>query len=141
MRRLTVNADWLLLIYALVVGWLCLYVPWSGRGRYGEDLGYWFVWNPPKRPASIDLSRLGLELVAATAALVVLAMWREWRSQRRLTARPSSPPPGWWLRGEWLRGEPLFLYPVVAVVVSLALVVAWIRAALWRLWRLFSGGR
>jgi hypothetical protein len=83
MSRHTVGADRLLLLYALVVGWLCIYVPWSGRGRYGRDLGYWFVWDGPKEAASVDLTRLVLELVAATAALVALAVCREWWRRRR----------------------------------------------------------
>ncbi len=139
MRRLTVSADWLLLVYALVVGWLCLYVPWGRRGRYGyvgEDLGYWFVWNPPKSlGASIDLTRVMLEVVAATAALVVLAMGRDWWSRRRLQSKPTSARDALWIR--W---GPVELTPLgIVIVVGLGLAV--LVLILTGLASLFSGGR
>ncbi len=134
MNRLILGADRLLLIYALVVGWLCIYVPWRGPGRYGGgwDLGYWFVWNPPKEAASIDLTRLALELVAATTALVALAVWREWRTRRRLQSKPTLTVEPSWLR--WEGGSLLVIFAVGLGLAVVALIVNAIAS-------LFSGGR
>ncbi|HAM56342.1 MAG: hypothetical protein A2X51_14380 [Candidatus Rokubacteria bacterium GWC2_70_24] len=135
MGRFLVGADRLFLVYALVVGWLCIYVPWRGPGPYGsgQDLGYWFVWNPPKWAGSIDLTRVVLELVAATAALVALAVWREWRGRRRLQSKPTSAAEPFWLR--WAGGSRL----LVVYVVSLGLVI--VAVILNAIVSLFSGGR
>jgi hypothetical protein len=86
MNSLAFGADRLLLLYALVVGWLCLYVPWMEHGRRSDALGYWFLWTPPPYGGRVDLVRLVLELVAATAAMVALAVGREWHSRRRVAS-------------------------------------------------------
>jgi hypothetical protein len=71
------------------VGWLCIYVPWSNR--YRSTMGRGFLWDyPPPYTDSIDLIRLVLELVAATAALVALAVCREGWRRRRLQPKPTS---------------------------------------------------
>jgi hypothetical protein len=46
--RIAFGGDRLVLVYALVVGWLCLYLPWMEHGRYGDASGYWFLWDPPR---------------------------------------------------------------------------------------------
>jgi hypothetical protein len=148
LNQLAFGADRLIFVYALVVGWLCIYVPWSARGRYREAVGYGFLWSPPEWAGRIDIVRLVLEVVAATAALVALAVWREHRRRRRLQSKPiSASRPIWprlksatWgslLMPRWdFRAWRSLLMPIVIV-----LGVAAVAQILIAIASLFSGGR
>ena len=62
----------ILLIYALVIFFISIYVPWqfySERGIYSE--GYQLIWEAPDM-AKIDLEQICVEFVATTIIFFML---------------------------------------------------------------------
>jgi len=64
----------IIFLYFLSLLSACIYVPWKSElgGSYFSrgftvSLPYSFIWKPPRQIASIDLSRILLEIVAITA--------------------------------------------------------------------------
>jgi len=72
-----VNRKTLLQIYAAIIIGLCLYVPWAiqgihpTRGTYHIIQGYSFVWSAPNEYSTVDMTRIILPGIAATAAFVL----------------------------------------------------------------------
>lgn len=74
-------------LYSLLLAGACVYVPWGEfyGTRYAprvNSLGYGFLWAPPRYSASVDTTRLLLEIVAITALYVGVAVW-VWLAGRR----------------------------------------------------------
>lgn len=64
----------LVVLYALVMAWLAVYVPWEREWRGARvSLGYGWLWSPPTRTASVALAQVLLSLVLTT--VIFLAVW------------------------------------------------------------------
>jgi hypothetical protein len=80
-----------LLLYCVALLGACIYVPWKAdRGMAHYPLGYAYLWAPPTKDstgldialfASVDITRLVVELVAASAAGGILLLLGELASQ------------------------------------------------------------